>query len=131
MKHNVLAACCGALIAAPAVAQTDFNPQISLIFDAVYYQDSEDGAGSELLAEIPGINSSGGHEHEHDHEEEGDNHDEGHGHSHGLEEGFNLREQELTLSASIDNYFDGFAVIAVSEDETEIEEAYFTEFIVQ
>lgn len=97
--------------------QSSFNPKISLIFDGVYYQDSEDGAGSALAVEAPGING-------HEDEEEGDDH--GHADEHGLDEGFSLREQELTISASIDKYFDGFAVIAFTEDDTHIEEAYLT-----
>lgn len=115
---------CLALCAAsmPAAAQQNsFNPKISLIFDSVYYQDGEDGEVSTLISEVPGI--SGTHGHDHEEEEEEHSHE---GHSHGVDEGFNLREQELTLSASVDNYFDGFAVIAFSEDEVEIEEAYFT-----
>ncbi|PIE41437.1 MAG: hypothetical protein CSA49_03355 [Gammaproteobacteria bacterium] len=96
--------------------QSSFNPKISLIFDGVYYQDSEDGAGSTLATEAPGINT-----HSHDEREQALEH-----HKHELNEGFNLREQELTLSASIDHYFDGFAVIAFNEHDTEIEEAYFT-----
>ena len=35
-----------------------------MIFDAVYYQDSEDGAGASALIDAPGI--SGGHGHAHD-----------------------------------------------------------------
>lgn len=115
------------LATTPAWAnQSAFNPKISLIFDGVYYQDSEDGAVAGELGEVPGISSHGHHEEEEGHEEGHEEAHDDHGHSHGLDEGFNLREQELTLSASIDNYFDGFAVIAFSEDDVEIEEAYFT-----
>ncbi|MDX1695450.1 MAG: hypothetical protein R3208_16930, partial [Ketobacteraceae bacterium] len=106
-------------VTAQSLPQNSFNPKISLIFDGVYYQDGEDGEGAEMTTDIPGI--SGGHGHDEEGEGEAHAHD-----GHGLNEGFNLREQELTLSASIDTYFDGFAVIAFSEDDIEIEEAYFT-----
>ncbi|MCG8673186.1 MAG: TonB-dependent receptor [Pseudomonadales bacterium] len=119
MRYPIALLAAGALLTPMAqAAGNEFNPQISLIFDGVFYQDNVDGEGVESLLEVPGIN---GHGHE---EEEGEE-DHDHGHSHGLEEGFNLREQELTLSASVDNYFDGFVVIAVSEEEVEVEEAYF------
>ena len=123
MKKFALTALCAISLPAMAqeTAQNSFNPKISLIFDAGYYQDSENGDGASALLDAPGI--SGGHGHEEEHGGEDHAHDE---HGHELSEGFNLREQELTISASIDNYFDGFAVIAFSEDETEIEEAYFT-----
>ncbi|MCG8317744.1 MAG: hypothetical protein MI976_31395 [Pseudomonadales bacterium] len=101
-------------------APSDFNPKISLIYDGYYYHDNQDGEGFEAILEAPGIN---GHGHEEESEEE---HAHEHAHSHGLSEGFNMGELELTLSASIDNYFDGFAVLAFSEDDVEVEEAYFS-----
>ncbi|MEM9103048.1 MAG: porin [Pseudomonadota bacterium] len=96
-------------------AKNAFNPQISFIFDGAYYSDNQDGEGYEWLEEIPGIQGEG---HSHEGEEE---------HAHGeLSEGFNLREQELVMTAAIDPNLDGSVFLAISEDEIEIEEAFFT-----
>ncbi|WP_018231742.1 TonB-dependent receptor [Thioalkalivibrio thiocyanodenitrificans] len=84
-----------------------FNPGISIIVDMVQYHQSgsiEDPAGFE-----------GGHDHGH-----------GHGDDHGLEEGFNLRETELTFTATVDPYFDALATLAFDEHGVEVEEAYAT-----
>jgi hypothetical protein len=86
------------------------NPQVSLILDGVAYTDDIDGAGNEWLEEAAGISHAHGH---------GDEHG-------GIEEGVNLREAELVLSASVDTWFDGYANLAFSEDGVELEEAYFT-----
>lgn len=88
---------------------SSFNPMISVIFDGVFYRDSVDGMGAEFLAEADGFHLHGGHE----------------GHSHGTtEEGFSIRETELTFSGSVDPYFDLWAIFAVSLDEIETEEVY-------
>jgi hypothetical protein len=42
------------------------------------------------------------------------------------DDGFNLNYVELTLGASVDNYFDLTSVLSFSEDSVEIEEAYAT-----
>ncbi|MBZ2190175.1 TonB-dependent receptor [Alcanivorax sp. JB21] len=86
-------------------AGTQFNPQISVILDGVYYNRSRD-------VEAP-AGFEGGHDHGHDHGDDG------------LSEGFNLRETEITLSASIDNYLDGVVTLALEGDSgIEVEEAY-------
>ena len=88
---------------------SSFNPMISVIFDGVFYRDDVDGAGSELLAEADGFHLHGGEE----------------GHSHGTtEEGFSIRETELTFSGTVDPYFDLWAIFAVSGDGIEVEEVY-------
>jgi hypothetical protein len=86
-------------------AGNQFNPAISVILDGVFYRASRD-------VEAPaGFDS---HDHDHDHD-----------HAHGLEEGFNLREAEITVSASIDNYLDGVMTLAIEGNEgIEVEEAY-------
>ena len=88
-----------------------FNPQISVIFDGVYYNDNKKGGGVEAMEHIDGIN------HSHDHE--------GHDHAE-LERGFNLRETEIIFSATVSPYFDATLNLAVdSGGGVEIEEAYF------
>lgn len=92
-----------------------FNPQISVILDGVYYHDSMDGQGASLLGEAAGIH----HVHAHDEEE---------GHAHGaLDQGFNLRETEIAVSATVDPYFDAAAFLAISDDgDVELEEAFMS-----
>lgn len=89
---------------------SSFNPQISLILDGSLYHDNQDGAGAERLAEMAGIGHGvhvGGHDHG------------------GLENGFNLGESELVMSAVVDPYFDGKLTLTVSGDgATELEEAW-------
>jgi len=91
---------------------TAFNPQMSVILDGNYYHDDADGEGSELLGMADGISHvhAGGHDH---------------GHSHGdAEQGFNFRSAELAFSASVDNYFDATALLAIdSGGSVELEEA--------
>ncbi|MCH8544186.1 MAG: TonB-dependent receptor [Alcanivorax sp.] len=89
-------------------AGTQFNPQISVILDGVYYSRSRDVEGPAGFDD--------GHDHGHGHS---------HGHDHGLTEGFNLRETEITMSASIDNYLDGVVTLAIEGSSgIEVEEAY-------
>jgi hypothetical protein len=96
--------------AATAPRPANFNPQISLILDGSYYNDNQKGNGSALLEEMAGI-GHGAHLDEH-----------GHG---GLENGFNLGEAELVMSAVVDPYFDGKLTLTVSGDgDTELEEAW-------
>lgn len=89
---------------------SSFNPQISLILDGSLYHDNQDGTGSERLAEMAGIGHGvhvGGHDHG------------------GLENGFNLGESELVMSAVVDPYFDGKLTLTVGSDGgTELEEAW-------
>ena len=87
-------------------AGTDFNPAISLILDGVYRNDFSGEVG-----DPPGF---GGHDH-------GDGHD----HVHGVEEGMRLREAELTLTGTVDPYFDAVGVIGIHEGgDVDLEEAY-------
>lgn len=95
---------------ARVTAGTEFNPSISVILDAVYF--------NEFSGELEGpAGFAGG--------DDGHGHDDEHEHGHGAENGFNLRETEIALSASIDNYLDGVAVLALEgESGIEVEEAY-------
>lgn len=87
---------------------TDFNPGISVILDGTYAHFSSD------LDDPPGFDfGHGGHGHG------------GHG-GHGIEEGFNLREAEITFTGSIDPYFDMMVMASVTASEIELEEAYVT-----
>lgn len=88
---------------------TEFNPAISLILDLVYVHMTED------LDSPPGFDMAG-HDHGHGH---------GHGHSHGLEDGFNFRGVELTLSGTVDPYFDAEATLHFTDHDVEVEEAFF------
>ena len=91
---------------------TAFNPSISVIPDIVYSHDDVDGGAGEILEEADGFH--GAHA------------EDEHGHEHGgLSQGFNLRETELAFSASVDVYFDVFALFAASEEGLEAEEVYF------
>lgn len=91
---------------------SSFNPAMSVIFDGLYYHDTVDGEGMELLEEADSaFHSHGGHDHE------------GHGHE-SLKRGFNLRETEITMSGSVDSYFDAWLSVALSGSEIEIEEAW-------
>ena len=90
-------------------AGTDFNPAISLILDGVYRNDFSGEVG-----DPPGF--GGGHDHDHGH---------GHDHAHGIEEGMQLREAELTLTGTVDPYFDAVGVIGIHEGGgVDLEEAY-------
>ncbi|MEX0730179.1 MAG: TonB-dependent receptor [Aquisalimonadaceae bacterium] len=85
-----------------------FNPALSVLLDGVY---------KNTFSGHPEAPAGFANDHDHDHE---------HGDSHGLEDGFNLRETEIALSASVDSYFDAIAIVAVDGDSIEMEEAYFT-----
>lgn len=87
---------------------TAFNPAISVIVDGVY--------AAQNRREIATPDGFAGHDHAHDH---------GHGGHGEIERGFNLRETEITFSASIDNYFDALVTVAVEGTSgIELEEAY-------
>lgn len=98
--------------AGSVTAGRSFNPAISVIPDGVYYNDSRDGAAGEIAGGADGFHAHGG--------------GGGHGHSHGgaPDRGFSLREVELTLSGSVDPYFDVWAIFAVAGGEFEVEETY-------
>lgn len=86
-----------------------FNPQISLILDGSYYHDNQRGKGGEIVEESAGILH--GH---HFGEDE-----------HGLENGFNLGESELVLSATVDPYLDAkFTGTFSGQGDVELEEAW-------
>ncbi|PKM22606.1 MAG: zinc-regulated TonB-dependent outer membrane receptor [Gammaproteobacteria bacterium HGW-Gammaproteobacteria-14] len=88
-------------------AGTQMNPTISVILDGVY---------ANFSREVEGPAGFGSHDH-------GDDHD--HEHEHGLEEGFSLRETEISVSASIDNYLDGVMTLAIEGNSgIKVEEAY-------
>lgn len=77
-----------------------FNPAISLILSGNYYADSENG---QLLAPA-GINSRDAEV---------------------ADQGFNLDETELVMSATVDPNFDAAAYIVLNDGEAEVEEAWF------
>jgi len=94
-------------------SQSGFMPDISLIVDVGYTKESLDFDDEHL--EIPGLVHGGGDMHE--------------GHSHTQlagNDGFNLNYAELSIGASVDNYFDLMSVFHISEEDIEIEEAFAT-----
>ncbi|MDZ7752776.1 MAG: TonB-dependent receptor [Gammaproteobacteria bacterium] len=94
-----------------------FNPQISVILDGNYYTDDVDGEGTELLGEA--FRAGAGHGHE---DEGGGENEHAHG---GAEKGFNFREAEVWLSATVDPYFDAQATLTFDDGGGgEIEEAF-------
>jgi hypothetical protein len=95
---------------------TAFNPAISVIVDGAYYSDNVKGEAFEIIEEADGFAMGGGHDH-------GDEDDHGHG---ALERGFNLRGVELAVSATVDPYFDAYAIIVFDGDDVELEEAFVT-----
>ncbi len=87
----------------PARTESGFNPAISLILQGTYTRTSEDPGNYAIGGFLP----SGG--------EVGP-----------PRRSFGLGETELNLSASIDPYFRGVAIVALTpENEVEVEEAYF------
>ena len=92
-----------------------YNLDLSLIVDVSYTNQSFDDDEHIEHLEIPGFVHGGGHDHE--------------GHSHAPltgNDGFNLNYAELTMGASVDNYFDLLGIFHLTEDDFEIEEAYAT-----
>lgn len=86
-----------------------FNPQVSLILDGGFYHDNRKGAAGEVIEESAGI-LHGAHFHEHEH---------------GMENGFNLGESELVLSATVDPYLEGkFTATFSGHGDVELEEAW-------
>jgi hypothetical protein len=89
--------------ATPAKSATAFNPAISVILTGNYANLSQDPANYYIAGFIPP--------------------DEGVGPG---DRSFNLGESELTLSASIDPYFNGALTVAMTaENQISVEEAYF------
>lgn len=89
---------------------TAFNPSISVVPDVVYSRDDVDGEAGEIVEEADGFH--------------GVHAEDEHAHG-GLSQGFNLRETEIAFSASVDSYFDVYALFAASEEGLEAEEVYF------
>lgn len=87
---------------------TAFNPAVSVIIDTLYYADSSEEGMSHLKEEMPGF---GGHHHSDD------------DHDHGFDDGFNLREIEVQISAEVDNYLKASVILAFTDDESEVETA--------
>ena len=90
------------------ITGTEFNPAMSVILDFTY------GHSSDEVDDPPGFDL-GAHAHSH-----------GHDHSHGVEEGFSLREVELTFEAAVDPYFDAMATIGIASGNIEVEEAFIS-----
>lgn len=84
---------------------------ISLTLEGIYYNRF---SGKE---HSPAGFGHGGHE--------GHGHHGHEGHGHALEDGFNLGHSEVMLQGS-NHYLDGTAVIALSEDDISLEEAYLS-----
>jgi len=98
-----------------APKENGYMPDLSLIVDVSYTNQSFDEDQHTEHLEIPGFVHGGGHDHG--------------GHSHTSlagNDGFNLNYAELTMGASVDNYFDLKGVFHLTEDDFEIEEAYAT-----
>jgi hypothetical protein len=97
--------CAAALAAAIAPAQAQnaksFNPDVSLILQGRYVNAKDIDE-----RHIAGFAEAGGHEH-------------------GGGRGFSLDHTELTISGNVDPYFRGYAVLAVADEEVEVEEAWF------
>lgn len=85
--------------ATPVAAQNAFNPEISLILQGNYARRL--GGERHITGFLQG------------------------GHDHGSERGLSLDHTELTLGASVDPYFRGYANIALADGEAEVEEAWF------
>ncbi len=88
---------------------SSFNPQISMILDGNFYHDNQQGKGGDALDTMAGI---------------------GHGVSFAkadasLQNGFNLGESEIVMSAVVDPYFDGHLTLTVGADGgTALEESW-------
>jgi len=77
-----------------------FNPQMSLILDGNFYHDNQKAKGSETLDNMAGMGHGVGFA-----EEEA-----------GLQNGFNLGESEIVMSAIVDPSFDGLLIMTVGSD---------------
>jgi hypothetical protein len=89
--------------AAPAAAESAFNPGISLILQGTVARTSRDPEGYQITGFAPSDGEVGP-----------------------APRGFSLGESELVVSGNIDPYFRGHLVAALTpEDELEVEEAFF------
>lgn len=102
------AATVAAAAARPAPAHADFHPEIGLFLQGKY-------VAMKNVPErgITGFVAAAGHEH-------GEGGIEGEN-----RRGFSVDHTELMLSASVDPYWRGMAVLAVQDGEVEVEEAWF------
>ncbi|EKF75866.1 phosphate-selective porin O and P [Alcanivorax hongdengensis A-11-3] len=119
MKKMFLAGSALATILAPGLASASsadsglraFNPAISVILGGLYYHDDAQGEGMERIDEMDNAFHSHGGSEEHDH---GD-----------LSRGFNLGESEITMSGSVDSYFDARLTASITgSGDLDLEEAW-------
>jgi len=95
-----------AVAAKPAPVAGRFNPDVSLILQGKYLSAKDiDERGP------TGFWKAGGHD--------------DHGHGQGLKRGWSAEHTELVLSASVDPYWRGQAILGVADGEVEVEEAWF------
>lgn len=109
-KRVFLSACSGLVLpflALPLKAE-QFDVDISVIFDAVYFNELSDGNSTPA-------GFGGGHDHDHDH---------GHSHDHGFDDGFNLGHSELAIDATLGSALTGSLLIGIGENDVEVEELY-------
>lgn len=83
-------------------------PRLSLVLDAQYARDNQDGEGHEVIEEAAGI-LHGVHFHEDDH---------------GQENGFGLGASELAVEADLPSQLKARLSLALNVDEIELEEAW-------
>jgi hypothetical protein len=112
-KLTALAVAAALGVTRPAAAQTQvqtgaptgenaFNPGISLILNGIYGNLSQDPVGFKINGFVPTLGEVGP-----------------------PNRGLSLGESELAISANIDHYFRGIAIVAFTPENTaEIEEAY-------
>ncbi|MGE5769914.1 MAG: TonB-dependent receptor [Betaproteobacteria bacterium] len=93
------------LAAAATSAANAFNPEVSLILQG-QYKDMKNVPDRQITGFWP----AGGHDH---------------GQGDGEKRGFSVDHTELVFSAGIDPYWRGKAVVALVDEEVEIEEAWF------
>jgi len=90
----------------------NFNPDVSVVIDGVYYQHSGHGPLAHEMEELRGFGHVHGGDGDHHHDDE-----------HGFEPGLNLRHLELMFQADVDPYFKGWAIVGVDTHGAELEEA--------
>ncbi len=91
------------------------DPTLTIVLDGVYYDDNANGEGDALLGETAGIFNAYDHDADHD----------AAGHEHGLEQGFNLRHTEISLTGGIEALFDARLNVAIYDGgDVEVEEAF-------
>ena len=88
------------------------NPEIAVSIDTVYYNDNTENGVGNFIGDVAGFGHSDGDEH-------------GHDNSDYFDKGFNLREVELYLGASVDPYFKAYTTLAYHPGAFEVEEAVF------